>query len=129
MESRQTGASLGIKRVYEPASEADGVRILVDRLWPRGMSKQAAQVDRWMKDVAPSHALRKRFHHDPGQWEAFKAAYSEELDAHPTEVADLRREMAKGHVTLVYAARDEQYHNAVALKSYLELNPGEPRPG
>jgi len=129
METRQTGASLGIKRVYEPASEADGVRILVDRLWPRGMSKQAAQVDRWMKDVAPSHALRKRFHHDPGQWEAFKAAYFEELDAHPTAVADLRREMAKGHVTLVYSARDEQYNNAVALKSYPELNPGEPRPG
>lgn len=116
-----------IKRVYEPASEEDGVRILVDRLWPRGMSKQAARVDRWMKELAPSHELRRRFRHDPEQWEAFKAAYFEELDAQPGAVADLRSEMASGQVTLIYAARDEQYNNAMALKTYLEADPGNPR--
>jgi len=118
---------LKIKRVYEPASEEDGVRILVDRLWPRGMSKQAARVDRWMKELAPSHELRRRFRHDPEQWEAFKAAYFEELDAQPGAVADLRSEMASGQVTLIYAARDEQYNNAMALKTYLEADPGNPR--
>jgi uncharacterized protein YeaO (DUF488 family) len=91
------------------------------------MSKQAARVDRWMKELAPSHELRRRFRHDPEQWEAFKAAYFEELDAQPGAVADLRSEMASGQVTLIYAARDEQYNNAMALKTYLEADPGNPR--
>ncbi len=112
---------LKVKRVYAPAGEDDGLRLLVDRLWPRGVSKEAARIDRWLKDLAPSHDLRRRFHHDPGQWEAFKEAYFEELDGHPEAVAELRREMADGPVTLIYAARNEEYNNAVALKAYLEF--------
>lgn len=122
---RHTAGPLKVKRVYDPASETDGVRILVDRLWPRGMTKQAARIDRWMKDLAPSHDLRRRFHHDPEQWEAFKAAYFEELAAQPAAVADLQTEMVRGQVTLIYAASDQQHNNALALKAYLEATPGD----
>ncbi len=119
---------LMVKRVYAPVSEEDGRRFLVDRLWPRGVSKENARIDGWLKDLAPSHDLRRRFRHDPEQWDDFLAAYFEELDAQPEAVADLRREAAKGPVTLIYAARDEQINNAVALKVYLQSGRGGPPP-
>lgn len=109
-----------LKRVYEPPTAEDGLRLLVDRLWPRGISKERGQIDRWAKDLAPSHDLRRRFHHDPEQWEAFLAAYFEELDQRPGAVAEVMREGATGRVTLVYASKNLVQNNAVALKLYLD---------
>jgi len=113
--------ALQVKRVYEAAAKADGMRILVDRLWPRGIAKEKARVDLWLKDIAPSDALRKRFHAKPAKWDAFLEAYAEELqsDAAVAAAKELRRHMRKGMVTLLYAARDETHNNAVALKSWL----------
>ena len=109
-----------IKRVYEPKAESDGFRVLVDRLWPRGLSKEKAGVDLWLKAIAPSDALRKSFHHDPGLWEDFEKKYVEELRANPEAVAQLR-EAAKGHkkTTLLYGAKDEIHNQAVVLKAFL----------
>jgi uncharacterized protein YeaO (DUF488 family) len=111
-----------IKRVYEPAGDDDGFRVLVDRLWPRGVAKAKAHVDLWLKDVAPSDALRKRFHGHPTKWDDFVAAYSDELTKEPakTAAASLRERVHDEPVTLLYAARDETHNNAVALKEWLE---------
>jgi len=111
---------IALKRVYEPAAPGDGLRILVDRLWPRGLSKDKAAVDHWLKDVAPSHELRKRFHGKPEDWQAFRAAYARELEAAAEPLRELRNFIGKGKVTLLYAARDEAHNNAVALKQWLE---------
>lgn len=110
-----------LKRVYDVSDPTDGMRVLVDRLWPRGIAKDKARIDLWLKDIAPSDALRKRFHGHPEDWEAFRAAYAEELlgDAAQVAVADLRRLLAAGAVTLLYAARDEARNNAVALTMWL----------
>jgi uncharacterized protein YeaO (DUF488 family) len=112
---------LHIKRVYEPATGDDGLRVLVDRLWPRGLTKDKAHIDQWLKDVAPSDALRKRFHGNPTMWEEFVAAYGRELAREPaaTALADLRALVRKQPVTLLYAARDEDHNNAIALKGFL----------
>jgi uncharacterized protein YeaO (DUF488 family) len=110
-----------IKRIYEEPTEDDGIRILVDRLWPRGVSKEAAQLDEWMKDIAPSDALRKEFHHDPERWEDFKEKYFEELADKPEPVERLRRLVEEeDKVTLLYAAKDEAHNNARALKAFLD---------
>lgn len=111
-----------LKRVYAAPEAGDGVRILVDRLWPRGISKDKARIDLWLKDLAPSDALRRRFHGHPEDWDAFRAAYAEELrgEAAQAAVADLRRRMGAGAVTLLYAAKDEARNNAVALRLWLE---------
>ncbi len=111
-----------IKRVYEPAGDDDGFRVLVDRLWPRGVAKDKAHVDLWLKEVAPSDALRKRFHGHPTKWDDFVAAYSDELTNEPakTAAARLREQVHDEPVTLLYAARDETHNNAVALKEWLE---------
>ena len=111
-----------IKRVYEPAGDDDGFRVLVDRLWPRGVAKDKAHVDLWLKEVAPSDALRKRFHGHPTKWDDFVAAYSDELTNEPakTAAARLRERVHDEPVTLLYAARDETHNNAVALKEWLE---------
>jgi uncharacterized protein YeaO (DUF488 family) len=113
--------ALKVKRVYEPAAKADGMRILVDRLWPRGIAREKAKVDLWLKTIAPSDALRKRFHARPGQWSEFCATYAAELqsDAAAEAAKELRRHIRKGAVTLLYAARDEEHNNAVALKAWL----------
>jgi uncharacterized protein YeaO (DUF488 family) len=112
--------SIRIKRAYEPPSPTDGSRILVDRLWPRGISKQALKLEAWMKELSPSNELRKRFHHDAEKWPEFERLYFKELGQQPALVAELRKK-ARGHtVTLIYAAKDEQNNNAVALKRYLE---------
>jgi uncharacterized protein YeaO (DUF488 family) len=113
---------LAVKRIYQPPEPGDGTRILVDRLWPRGIAKEKAGIDLWLKDIAPSNALRKRFHGKPDDWKAFCAAYAVELEdaAAQAAVKDLRGRLRKGPVTLLYAARDEERNNAVALKAWLE---------
>jgi len=111
-----------IKRVYEPADDSDGLRVLVDRLWPRGLAKNKAHIDQWLKDVAPSDTLRRRFHDSPAMWDEFVAAYSRELAHEPASAtaAKLRALVRKQPVTLLYAARDQSHNNAVALKKLLE---------
>jgi uncharacterized protein YeaO (DUF488 family) len=113
---------LRIKRVYEPAAADDGFRVLVDRLWPRGISKERAHIDLWLKDIAPSDALRRLVHGGPSKWDEFVAAYRRELAREPakTAAAELRERLRKEAVTLIYAARDETHNNAVALKDWLE---------
>jgi uncharacterized protein YeaO (DUF488 family) len=110
---------ISIKRVYEPASENDGIRVLVDRLWPRGVRKEAAAVELWLKEAAPSKTLRQWFNHEPEKWEAFKARYFAELDANPQGLVPLLAALQRGKVTLVYASRDEEHNQAVALREYI----------
>jgi uncharacterized protein YeaO (DUF488 family) len=110
---------LKIKRVYEPPEKADGTRILIDRLWPRGLSQEKAAVALWLKDIAPSTQLRKWFKHDPSKWEDFKKRYLDELEENDELVGLLRQEIQKGAVTLVYGAKDEEHNDAVVLKEYL----------
>ena len=110
-----------IKRVYAAPEAGDGMRILVDRLWPRGISKEKARIDLWLKDIAPSDALRKRFHGRLEDWQEFCAEYARELEGATAQavVATLRGHIQHGPVTLLYAARDEGHNNAVALKAWL----------
>ena len=108
-----------IKRAYDPPARGDGRRYLVDRLWPRGMTKEKLQLDGWLKDVAPSEALRKWFGHDPAKWDEFQRLYFAELDAHPDAWHPILRAARRGNVTLVYGARDTEHNDAVALKVYL----------
>ena len=108
-----------VKRIYEPRERSDGARILVDRLWPRGVRKEDAAVDLWLKDVAPSDELRRWFGHDPQRWSEFRQKYFEELDERPQPLAMLREYIRKGPVTLLFGARDEEHNNAVALKEFL----------
>ncbi|MFZ0468012.1 MAG: DUF488 domain-containing protein [Thiogranum sp.] len=109
-----------IKRAYEPPSPGDGSRVLVDRVWPRGITRESLQVDAWLKDLAPSTALRKWFAHEPEKWKAFKQRYFKELDEHPEEIRKLVQRAAAGRLTLVYAARNEKFNNAAAMKKYIE---------
>jgi uncharacterized protein YeaO (DUF488 family) len=108
-----------IKRIYQPAEPADGYRLLVDRLWPRGISKEAAALDNWMKEVAPSTELRRWFGHDPSRWQEFKRRYAAELDANLDLVDKVRSIAADRTVTLLYSARDQDHNQAVALEEYL----------
>jgi uncharacterized protein YeaO (DUF488 family) len=111
--------TIHLKRAYEPAKKSDGVRVLVDRLWPRGVSKQAARIDHWFKEIAPSAELRKWFNHDPAKWERFRARYFRELDANAQVVEELRALARHGDITLVFAAKDVEHSDAVALAEYL----------
>jgi uncharacterized protein YeaO (DUF488 family) len=117
-----TRHQLRIKRVYEPPDDEDGVRVLVDRLWPRGLSRGRAQIDLWLKEIAPSNPLRRRFHGDPAGWEDFKTAYYAELrePAAQSAIQSLLERLTRDPVTLLFAARDETRNNAVALKEWLE---------
>ena len=108
-----------LKRAYETPSKADGERVLVERLWPRGVTKARAAVDLWLKEVAPSPELRKWFGHDPKRWEQFERRYWKELQGRK-EVVDLRRKAQRHTLTFVYAARDEEHNGAVALKAFIE---------
>lgn len=108
-----------VKRVYDPPAPEDGYRVLVDRLWPRGLKKADAAIDQWLKDVAPSTPLRKWFGHDPAKWDEFRRRYAAELDANPEAVALLRERAAAGTVTLLFGARDREHNDAVALQDYL----------
>ncbi|MGC4250918.1 MAG: DUF488 domain-containing protein [Sphingobium sp.] len=110
---------IGIKRIYEPPDRKDGQRILVDRLWPRGVSKEAADLTLWFKEIAPSPALRKWFGHDPARFDAFRDRYRRELDGNEEAVATLCGMAAKGDVTLLYGAHDETCNHAVVLAQYL----------
>lgn len=109
-----------VKRAYDSPARGDGRRILVDRIWPRGVSKEELHLHCWMKELAPSAKLRKWFNHDPSRWEAFKERYFRELDAHPQALEGLISECRKGPVTLVFGAKDTCHNQAVALKSYIE---------
>ena len=109
-----------IKRIYEPAVKGDGYRILVDRLWPRGVSKAEARIDLWMRDIAPSTALRRWFNHDPAKWEEFCERYRAELREQQPLLDAVRRQAKEGPVTLLYAARDERFNQAVVLQLVLK---------
>ncbi|HSD30290.1 MAG TPA: DUF488 family protein [Gemmatimonadales bacterium] len=108
------------KRIYEPLDSADGRRILIDRLWPRGLTKTAARIDYWAKAIAPSTQLRRWYGHDPAKWKEFRRRYFAELDANPVGLADLRRHLGRGTVTLLYSSREERLNNATALREYLK---------
>ena len=109
-----------IRRAYVEPGRSDGQRILIDRLWPRGVSKETLKLDDWVKELAPSHELRKWFDHDPDKWEEFQRRYAQELDACTDAVAAMRVRLEKGRVTIVYGAKDEKHNNAVALKAWFE---------
>jgi uncharacterized protein YeaO (DUF488 family) len=109
-----------LKRVYEEPSTDDGMRILIDRLWPRGLTKEKAKVDLWLKDISPSTELRQWFDHDPSKWKEFERRYNSELKKNNEPVSTLIEQIKKGKVTLVYGAKDEEHNDAVVLKKYLE---------
>jgi Uncharacterized conserved protein len=109
-----------LKRVYEPASPKDGVRLLVERLWPRGVKKSSLHLEQWTKEVAPSGTLRKWFHHHPARWQEFKRRYFRELDENEEIWRPLLAASRKGRVTLIYSSHDREHNNAVALKEYLQ---------
>lgn len=109
-----------IKRIYESKAPEDGTRILVDRLWPRGLSKEKAHIDLWLKDIAPSPALRKWFNHDPRKWNTFQERYIQELGSNNASLKVLKAEVKKGKVTLLFAAKDEQCNNARVLQNLLK---------
>lgn len=112
---------ISIKRVYEKHDLKDGTRVLIDRLWPRGLSKEDARVDVWLKSLAPSHDLRKWYQHDSQKWFEFKKRYFAELNVNSAAVDVLVEYIKRGSVTLLYSAKDLQYNNAVALKEYIRI--------
>ena len=109
-----------LKRIYDNPAKADGRRVLVDRVWPRGLTKEEAQIDDWMKEIAPSTRLRKWFGHDPARWMEFKKRYAAELKGQREQVKQLAQQARKGTVTLLFGAKDIEHNNAVALKKYIE---------
>jgi uncharacterized protein YeaO (DUF488 family) len=111
---------LKLKRAYEPGTRSDGTRILVERLWPRGLSKGTLRVDAWLKEVGPSTELRQWFNHDPEKWPRFRDRYFRELDSRPEAWRPIVSAARRGAVTLVYSSRDTEHNNAVALKDYLQ---------
>lgn len=113
-------ASIKVRRVYEDARPGDGFRVLVDRVWPRGVTKGRAKVDVWLKSVAPSTELRTWFNHEPQKWSVFKKCYFAELDQNPSGLDELRKRVGHGTITLVFSARDVRHNQAVALREYLE---------
>jgi len=109
-----------LKRAYEPADPGDGFRILVDRLWPRGISKEKAKIDLWLKEIAPSTELRKWFGHDPEKWQEFKKRYKAELNKNRLPVDELKTILNSGPATLIYSARDKEHNDAVVLCEYFQ---------
>ncbi|WKZ20154.1 MAG: DUF488 domain-containing protein [Candidatus Jettenia sp. CY-1] len=109
-----------LKRAYDAPSKNDGYRVLVDRMWPRGVSKEKAHIHSWLKEIAPSNELRKWFGHDPEKWEEFRNRYYRELENQSEVVEQLVRKAGEGTLTLVFAAKNKSFNNAVALKEYLE---------
>jgi uncharacterized protein YeaO (DUF488 family) len=118
--SKTSGGHIYLRRAYEPPGPNDGQRILVDRVWPRGVSKEEAQLSSWQRDAAPSNELRRWFGHDPARWDEFRKRYRAELDAHPDVLQPILDALKKGDVTLVYGARDEEHNQALALKQFLD---------
>lgn len=119
MSTRIAADNIKLKRAYEPASAQDGTRVLIDRLWPRGVSKDAAALDLWLKELAPSTGLRKWFGHDPARWAEFQVRYAQEVHEHPQLLAQLRDLASKGRITLVFSARDEVHNDAIVLRQLL----------
>jgi uncharacterized protein YeaO (DUF488 family) len=117
--------TIKVKRVYEPSAPNDGACFLVDRLWPRGMKREALQLDGWLKEVAPSDTLRRWFGHDPKKWEEFRRRYFVELDGRPEAWRPILEATRRGNVTLLYGARDTEHNNAVALSDYLRDKVGK----
>ena len=113
-----------LKRAYEVAEPADGMRFLVERLWPRGVRKEALRLDAWLREVAPTADLRRWFAHDPAKWSEFRKRYWQELDGHPEAWAPLIDAARRSVVTLVYGSHDQQHNNAIALREYLDLRLG-----
>lgn len=111
--------AIKLKRVYEEPANEDGTRILVDRLWPRGLTKEKARVDLWLKEVAPSNELRKWFAHDPAKWPEFRARYKAELKHNGPQVALLKQAVSRGRATLIYGAKDTEHNEAVVLQDLL----------
>jgi uncharacterized protein YeaO (DUF488 family) len=111
---------ISTKRAYEKPGKQDGMRVLVDRIWPRGIGKDEAHIDRWLKDVAPTTELRKWFNHEPQKWKEFKNKYFQELEGKSEALEELLEMVHGGRITLVYGAKDQQHNNAIALKEYLE---------
>ena len=111
-----------IKRVYDPPAAEDGQRVLIDRLWPRGMKREEARLDDWLRDAAPSDALRRWFGHDPARWEEFQARYRRELEdeAHQAALAQLRERAKQGTLTLLFAAKDTEHNSALVIREALE---------
>ena len=118
---------IGLKRAYEPSSRTDGVRLLVERLWPRGIAKSGLALDEWLKDVGPTTALRKWFGHDPDKWDEFRRRYFRELDSRPDAWKPILSAARRGTVTLVYSSHDTEHNNAVALQEYLRAKARRPR--
>ncbi len=119
MSAKIPAANIKLKRAYEPPAADDGTRILVDRLWPRGVSKEHAALDQWMKDISPSTELRKWFGHDPARWEEFRRRYAEELHQNVELLSQMRALARQGPVTLVYSAHDEVHNDAIVLRDLL----------
>ena len=112
--------NIKLKRVYEQPDKKDGERILVDRLWPRGLTKEKAAIDLWLKEIAPSTELRKWFAHDPNKWERFRGRYETEIRHNDDLVKVLKQKARQGTITLIYGARDEKHNEALVLKQFLE---------
>jgi len=123
MTGRIAAEHVHLKRAYEPAASLDGRRVLVDRLWPRGVTKAKAAIDLWMKEIAPSTELRKWFGHDPARWEEFRRRYVEQIREHPDLLDELRDAARMGPLTLVYAAHDEAHNDAVVLREVVLEEP------
>jgi uncharacterized protein YeaO (DUF488 family) len=119
MAESVTELDIRLKRAYEPPSKADGTRVLIDRLWPRGVTKAKAAIDHWFRDLAPSTELRKWFGHDPARWVEFRRRYTAKLKQHGEQLDELLQMAAEGPVTLIYGAHDEQHNDAVVLKDVL----------
>lgn len=112
--------TIHLKRIYDPIEDRDGYRVLVDRLWPRGVSKRDAAIDLWLKEAAPSTALRQWFNHESEKWNEFKVGYFAELDDHRPILQQLLKAANEGNVTLIYSSRDKEHNQAVALREYLD---------
>ena len=120
--SQEGSMNIKIKRVYEQLDKKDGERILVDRLWPRGLTKEKAGVDLWLKEIAPSTELRKWFAHDPNKWKSFRGRYETEIRHKDDLIKVLKQKAREGTITLIYGARDEKHNEALVLKQFLEKN-------
>jgi uncharacterized protein YeaO (DUF488 family) len=119
MTQRIKADRVKLKRAYEPAAASDGTRILIDRLWPRGVKKADAAIDQWVKDIAPSTSLRKWFGHDPERWTEFRRRYAAEVHQHPEQLSRLRELARQGPITLIFSAHDAVHNDAVALRNFL----------
>jgi len=119
--------AIQLKRAYEKPHRSDGFRVLIDRVWPRGVRKEDLKLDEWLRSLAPSTELRQWFGHDPEKWEQFRKRYFRELAAHPEEIQRLRAKMREGPLTIVFGSREERFNNAAALKEYLEARPARTR--